>query len=89
MCDASKPNGTKNEDLQYLVSIIKVRVGFRQEKPELPLGVSQSKSKKKDTDLKLRFLRFRKKIDTELDLRFLSLGQKNRYGLHPYLHPPP
>ena len=33
MCDVPKPNGTKKEDLKYLASIIKVRVGFRQEKP--------------------------------------------------------
>ena len=45
MCDVPKRNGTKKEDLQYLASIIKVRVGFRQEKPQLPLGVSQTKSK--------------------------------------------
>ena len=45
MCDVPKPNGTKKEDLQYLASIVKLRVGFRQEKPQLPLGVSQTKSK--------------------------------------------
>ena len=43
-------------------------------------------TEKKRYGFEVKVFEISKKIDTELDLRFLSLGQNNRYGLHPYLH---